>query len=154
VEFERRLVRSFGSSVSHTTAEQCAQIVVLAEDVINQQNIANGLDLHQSTASRVLRRFHETGEYSRRPGQGRRGTQRDRFLLLQSLKHRTLTAPALQVMTLGRYQFQISANTVRRRLAEYDLRPRIPARGSQLTAAHRRVRLVFAQNHVDWDLDQ
>jgi hypothetical protein len=80
--------------------------------------------------------------------------QRDRFLLLQSLRHRTLTAPALQVMTLGRYQFQISANTVRRRLAEYDLRPRIPARGSQLTAAHRRVRLLFAQNHVDWELDQ
>jgi hypothetical protein len=104
-----------------------------------------------------LPRFHETGEYSRRPGQGRRRTttaQRDRFLLLQSLRHRTLTAPALQVMTLGRYQFQISANTVRGRLAEYDLRPRIPARGPQLTAAHRRVRLLFAQNHVDWELDQ
>jgi transposase len=56
--------------------------------------------MHQSTVSRVLRRFHETGEYSRRPGQGRRRTtiaQRDRFLLLQSLRHRTLTAPALQV---------------------------------------------------------
>jgi hypothetical protein len=57
-------------------------------------------------------------------------------------------------MTLGRYQLQISANTVRRTLAEYDLRPRIPARGPQLTAAHRRVRLLFAQNHVDWELDQ
>jgi transposase len=141
----------------HTTAEQCAQIVVLAEDGVNQQDIANGLDLHQSTVSRVLRRFHETGEYSRRPGQGRRRTttaQRDRFLLLQSLRHRTLTAPALQVMTLGRYQFQISANTIRRRLAEHDLRPRIPARGPQLTAVHRRVRLLFTQNHVDWELDQ
>jgi hypothetical protein len=104
-----------------------------------------------------LRRFHETGEYSRRPGQGRRRTttaQRDRFLLLQSLRHRTLTAPALQVMTLGRYQFQISANTVRRRLAKHDLMPRIPARGPQLAAARRRVRLLFAQNHVDWELDQ
>jgi hypothetical protein len=104
-----------------------------------------------------LRRFHETGEYSRRPGQGRRRTttaQRDRFLLLQSLRHRILTAPALQVMTLERYQFQISANTVRRRLAEYDLKPRIPARGPQLTAARQRGRLLFAQNHVDWELDQ
>jgi hypothetical protein len=92
-----------------------------------------------------------------RPGQGRRRTttaQWDRFLLLQSLRHRTLTATALQVMTLGRYQFQISANTVRRRLAEHDLRPRKPARGPQLTAARRRVRLLFAQNHVDWELDQ
>ncbi|KAJ3621788.1 hypothetical protein MTP99_002342 [Tenebrio molitor] len=57
-------------------------------------------------------------------------------------------------MTLGRYQFQINANTVRKRLAEYDLRPRIPARGPQLTAALRRVRLLFTQNHVDWELDQ
>jgi hypothetical protein len=57
------------------------------------------------------------------------------LLLLQSLRHRTLTAPALQVMTLGRYQFQISAHTVRRRRAEHDLRPRIPASGPQLTAA-------------------
>jgi DNA-binding MarR family transcriptional regulator len=83
----------------HTTAEQCAQIVVLAED--NQQDIANGLDLHQSTVSIVLRRLHDTGEYSRRPGQGRRRTttaQRDRFLLLQSLRHRTLTAPAISKM--------------------------------------------------------
>jgi hypothetical protein len=48
-----------------------------------------------------------------------------------------------------------NANTVRRRLAEHDLRPRIPARGPQLlTAAHRRVRLLFTQNHVDWELDQ
>ncbi|CAH1379882.1 unnamed protein product, partial [Tenebrio molitor] len=47
-------------------------------------------------------------QLARRSGQGRRRTttaQRDRFLLLQSLRHRTLTAPALQVMTLGRYQF-------------------------------------------------
>jgi hypothetical protein len=57
-------------------------------------------------------------------------------------------------MTLGKYQFEISANTVRRRLAEHGLRPRIPARGPQLTAAHRRVRLLFTQNHVDWKLDQ
>jgi hypothetical protein len=57
-------------------------------------------------------------------------------------------------MTLGRYQFEISANTVRRRLAEHDLRPRIPARGPQLTVVRRRVRLLFAQNHVDWELDQ
>jgi transposase len=35
--------------------------IVLAEDGINQQDIANGLDLHQSTVSRVLHRFHETG---------------------------------------------------------------------------------------------
>jgi hypothetical protein len=63
-------------------------------------------------------------------------------------------SPALQVMTLGRYQFQISANTLRKRLAEHDLRQRIPARGPQLTAAHRRVRLLFTQNHVDWELDQ
>jgi transposase len=58
----------------HTTAEQCAQIVVLAEDGINQQDIGNRLGLHQSTVSTVLRRFHETGEYSTRPGQGFRRT--------------------------------------------------------------------------------
>jgi IS30 family transposase len=46
----------------HTTAEQCAQIVVLAEDGINQQNIGNRLGLHQSTVPRVLRRFHEIKE--------------------------------------------------------------------------------------------
>jgi transposase len=133
------------------------RIIDTADTAVATPLIANGLDLHQSTVSRVLRRFHETREYSRRPGQGRRRTttaQRDCFLLLKSLRHRNLTAPALQVMTLGRYQFQINANTVRRRLAEHDLRPRIPARGPQLTTTHRRVRLLFAQNHVDWELDQ
>ncbi|ENN81910.1 hypothetical protein D910_12545 [Dendroctonus ponderosae] len=48
----------------------------------------------------------------------------------------------------------ISQWTVRRRLHEKNLTPKIPAIVPKLTPARRQVRLRFARNHLNWTLEQ
>ena len=133
--------------------EACVRIVVLAEEGHTQQEIAQILGTAQSSVSRVLRRFRETGNYSRRPGQGRpRATTnfQDRFIRLVSLRERFVTARNIQNRLLHVHQLRISTETIRKRLREHQLRPRRPATGPALTVAHRRARLVFAQEPLHW----
>jgi hypothetical protein len=51
-------------------------------------------------------------------------------------------------MTYGR---RLSQDTVRRRLAEVDLRPYQAAKGTLLTREHRRERLRFTQEHLNYN---
>lgn len=48
----------------------------------------------------------------------------------------------------------MSVSTIRRRLREKKIQARRAATGPKLTAEHRRVRLQFARDHVDWTFDQ
>ncbi|KAF2884458.1 hypothetical protein ILUMI_21724 [Ignelater luminosus] len=104
----------------------------LLQEGRSQQYVANLLGVNQSTLSRLARRLRETGDVRRRPGQGRKRAdlaRDDRFLTLNSLRDRTLTAIKFQGMlddtTRGA---QVSKRTVRRRLGKVDLRARCPAR--------------------------
>jgi hypothetical protein len=113
--------------------------------------------VHQSTISRILKRYEETGEYRRRSGQGcKRCTTRrdDRYLQIQSLRNRTFTAPQLKNELLNARQVNVSAKTVKRRLKEVGLNPRTPAKVPWLLPHHKVTRLQFAQTHADWDEHQ
>jgi transposase len=46
-------------------------VVTLHGEGRSQTFIAQRLGINQSTVSRILKRYRETGGYSRRPGQGR-----------------------------------------------------------------------------------
>jgi predicted transcriptional regulator len=96
----------YGPLSWYKTAEQCTQIIVLAEDGTNRQDIANCLDLHQSTVSRVLCRSRETVEYCRRPGEGHNNSTKS-FSALAVVETQD-SASGLQVMTVERCQLQIS----------------------------------------------
>ncbi|CAH2105472.1 unnamed protein product [Euphydryas editha] len=78
-----------------TSSEQVAQIVALVREGLDQRTIARNLNLNQSTASRVYRRFLNRGSYEKRPGSGRtRATtnRNDRFIVSTSLRNRFLTS--------------------------------------------------------------
>jgi transposase len=110
--------------------------------------------LAQSTISRAFNRFRETGTHQRRQGQGtgRITTPRqNRFMRLQALRQRFVTSTLVQKEFSRTYGFRISQDAVRRRLAEADLHPYIPARGPLLTPDHRRQRLLFANEHLNWN---
>jgi transposase len=65
----------------------------------------HGEGINQSTVSRILRRYRETGGYSRRPGQGRgkaTTADQDRFLRLQALRTRFVTSTIIQTRFLLR----------------------------------------------------
>lgn len=136
------------------TQEECAQAVVLREEGWTYTRIAERFGVSHTSVSRMLQRFRETGMNVRRPGQGRpRVTTaiQERYLRVSSLRQRFATARLLQNQLEQTHGVQISTQTIRNRLREYDLRPRVAARGPALTPAHRRARLDFAREHIHWE---
>lgn len=141
------------SKMPHLNELVAVKVVTLANEGRRQEDIAQMLRIHQSTVSRVVKRYEETGEYRRRPGQGRKRctTQRDdRYLQLQALRNRTFTAPHLKNDLLNTRQVNVSAKTVRRRLKEAGLNPKRPAKVPRLLPRHKTARLQFARAHAGW----
>lgn len=141
----------------HTSEFDAVKIVTLANEGIRQKDIAERLHIHQSTVSRTIRRYNDTGEYKRRPGQGRRRctTPRDdRYLQIQSLRNRAHTARHLKNDLLITRQVNVSAKTVIRRLKEIGLNPKRPARVPRLLPRHKTGRLQFARAHAAWNEHQ
>lgn len=139
------------------TVSEAVRIVTLLEEGYSQRIVANRVGVAQSTVSEVGRRYRETNQFTRRPGQGRRRSTShldDRFIVLRSLRNRTYTAPELQGALAEVRRVNISERTVRRRLAEVGLRARRPANGPRLLAHHKIQRLRFARQHVNWGREQ
>jgi transposase len=130
--------------------EECTVAVALSEEGRTQQSITERFGVMQPTISRVIIRYLETGINKRRTGKGRKRmttANQDRFFRLQTLRQRFLTSTSLQEAFSLRYNALISRDTIRRRLAEYQLLPYVPATGPLLTAEHR---LEFAHAHLNW----
>lgn len=135
------------------TKEECAAALALVEVGFSQVHVALRFGVSQSAISRALARYRETGRNGRKIGQGRKRVTtiiQDRFLRIQALRTRFTTSTALQQEFSRRYNFRISQDTVRRRLAENNITPRRSATGPLLKIAHRRQRLQFAQEHQNW----
>lgn len=140
----------------HLSEHDSVRIITLFEEGLSQREIARRLQINQSSVSRVLQRFRETGNHTRRPGQGRpRSTNQmdDRFIKLAALRNRFFTSSQLRGMLENARNTQISGSTVRRRLHEVGIKSRKPATGPLLTRAHRISRLRFAQQHANWTLN-
>lgn len=131
-----------------------AQIIALVEDGRSQRYAARTLGLPETTVRRAVQRYRETGSYVRRPGSGRpRATvpADDRFIVMQSLRNRFQSSVETSHRLRVARGVNISALTVRRRLAEVDLHARVPASGPLLTPAHRAARLQFCREHAAWN---
>lgn len=90
---------SFLADMPHLSELVCVRIVTLKNEGYRQKYSTWIADIHQSTVSRIVKRYNETGEYKRRPGQGRKrytAPRDDQYLRLKSLRNRTLTAPHLK----------------------------------------------------------
>lgn len=134
------------------TPEQITRALALVEDGSSQRYAARVLNVAETTLRDALRRYRETGSLSRRSGQGRpRATNRtdDRFVQLYSVRNRGSNAVEMSQRLRAVRGVQVSAETVRR-LAEYGLAPYRLVRGPLLTAQHRRERLQFAHEHLEW----
>lgn len=128
----------------------------MLEDGRSQRNTARTVGVTLSTIQRVLQRFHETGSNLRRPGTGRKRcttAREDRYMVSTILRNRFLTAVEVKNHHLRAGGSNLSTDTVRRRLAEANLRPLRPANGPKLEIHHRNSRLSYGREHENWTLD-
>lgn len=138
------------------TEQEAVKIVTLMEEGYSQREVAQRIGVHHTTVGRCLRRFRETDSYTRRPGQGRKKSTSqidDRFIRQQALRNRFLTGNELKNRLRDVRNVEVSSRTVRRRLNGFGLTARHPAKGPLLTREHKRARLDFAREHVEWTLN-
>ena len=92
----------------------------------------------------LRRRFVQTGSTEDLPRSGRT------LYFEPTFTKSFLTATATASVTPGTHNPRISAQTVRNRLAENNLRARHPYVGTVLTDRHRRDRHQWADRHINW----
>ncbi|XP_072383871.1 uncharacterized protein [Diabrotica undecimpunctata] len=139
------------------TRDQVVRIISLSEDGRSQRYVANLVGVNQSTVSRVVVRYRETGLYERRAVTGRPRTTMhvdNRFLVLQALRRRHVTSSQLQHdLAKCTRNVVVSLETVRHILRQSGIRARVAATAPRLTREHRIARLTFAREHVNWNID-
>lgn len=117
--------------------------------------VAVQLNVHNRTIGRLRARFRETGNTANRPHPRRprvTTAEQDRHIRLSHLRDRLRPATRTADETVGLHNRRISAQTVRNRLREANLRARRPHRGLDLTEGRRHTRLVWARVHARWTL--
>lgn len=138
-------------------AAGAARAVALADAAFSHRRIGRMLGVPRTTIQDAIRRFRETGLYTRRPGQGRHrctSARDDRFVVSKVLRNRFCTAVEARNQLFEVRGVSVSERTVRRRLAEQNLLARRPAKAPKLEAHHRRARLQFAREHLRWTMEQ
>ena len=141
----------------HLSDTEVARGIQLIEDGLTHREVANRLGVSCSVVTRFVRRYEETGQYTRRPGQGRQrcttGNQ-DRYLRITARRDRQVTARRMQIDFMRTENQPISVQTIRNRLHEAGLNARRPVIAPVLTIQHRRARLEYARDHLNWRLPQ
>ncbi|XP_046685150.1 uncharacterized protein LOC124370889 [Homalodisca vitripennis] len=139
------------------TPREAARIRIFVQQGRSYREVAALFGIHNKTVMRVVQRFQETRSDIRRRGQGRpRATSEadDRFVRLNALRNRTSTSYRAASNVKNKLEMsKLQSRTIRRRLHEGTLSSRRPARGPLLTRRHRVMRLPFAQNHVNWTVE-
>lgn len=135
---------------------QVSRAVTLIENGYSYKEVAETLRVSKSVIHRIVKRYRETGEYTRRAGQGRKrvtSARDDRFMVSSVLRNRTLTSSEVKTTLQEVRQVTVSTKTIRRRIKEAGIGAYLPARGPLLTTGHRVARSIFARSHRNWDDD-
>ena len=112
--------------------------------------LLDGLNDHPSAISWLVQRYMITSSASDRPRPGamRATTRRqDVFIRQHHLRNRKLTATSTANIVVGTRGRPIHRTTVGKRMRDYSIRCRRPAKVQVLTARHRRQRLQWAPPH-------
>lgn len=130
------------------------RIIGRLESGQTQRSVADAVGVARSVVARLWNRFQETGNVSRRPGQGRpcaTSAADDRYIQLTARRNRTDNATQLQRQFLGATGRRVSTQTIRNRLHRGGLYARRPMVCIPLTSSHRAARRRWAAEHHDWE---
>ena len=129
----------------------------MMEAGLRQYDVAARFSVTHATITRLLNRYRLYGTVNdlRRSDRPRVTTVRqDRHIRTSHLRNRFQTAVATTVITLGRMNNRISAQTVRNRLAERGIKCMRPYHGQVLTRRHRRERMKWVRQRQRWTRHQ
>ena len=124
-----------------------ARVTQLLEDGERLRVVDRRLYLTPSLVGRLWRSYQETGECTRRQGQGRsrmKTTIQGRFLVLLSRRNHMSTAKTLEIDFCRATEVHLPDQIVRNKLHYNGTRARRPAQCPVLTAQHRAVRFNFS----------
>jgi transposase len=135
-----------------------ATAIVLRREGYTYQQIADkiGGGTTSSGAYRICKKFLNFNTIKDLPGRGRKKkttVQDDRRIVRLSLQDRRLPSKDIRD-TLNSSGVNISSRTVRRRLCEKGLHARRPRKKPYLNVKQRKKRLVWAQGHRNWTVEQ
>lgn len=119
--------------------------------------LASMFNVTKSTISMLIKRFHQTGDISRRhvPGRPRKTTRQvDRSIVMMSRNNPRSTAVDIRAELHQHSVSEVSVETVRRRLRDAGLNGRRPVRKPLISAKNRKARLEFAHRHLNWTVQQ
>ena len=123
------------------------------QEGISAREIARRLGVSDSVIRRLLERFQATGSTDERPRSGRpRCTTRRQDLLMQvtALRQRTTNASRLRTELRRAANINVSRQTIRNRLHEFNLRSRAAAIRVPLTQVHRQARRTWCPLQLHW----
>lgn len=139
------------------STEKRAQIVILHETGRSHREIARIIGVSKTGVATTLNRYAETNAFSDRKRSGRpkkTTSSDDRHILMLCKRDRFKTAPAIAAEVKDSLSQPISANTVKRRLIAHGYHGRVAKKKPLLRAVNKRKRLLFAQMHEDWTIEQ
>ena len=116
-----------------------------------QRDVAQQFGVHESTISRLVQRLRATGRLTDRPRSGRPRVMtqhQDRRIRLVHLCNRLRTATETAREVIGTHGRSVRPRAVRNRLREFDLRPRRPYVGPNLTPRRRQRRMQWLRAHA------
>ena len=115
----------------------------------SQRDVAQQFGVHESTISRLVQRLRATGRLIDRPRSERpRVTTQRQDIRLVHLRNRLRTATETAREVIGTHSRRVCPRTVRNRLREFDLRPRRPYVGPNLTPRRRQRRMQWLRAHA------
>ncbi|CAJ0940501.1 unnamed protein product [Ranitomeya imitator] len=116
--------------------------------------------LSPSAVAKTIKRYKETGSHEDRPRKGRprvTSASEDKFIRVTSLRNHRLTAAQIRDQvnaTQSSSTRHTSTTTVKRRLCAAGLYGKIAARKPLLRTGNKQKRVVWAEEHKEWTLDQ
>lgn len=132
-------------------------VVRMVQDGFSRREVARMYNVSHSVINRAMQRFFEGGNPRMRHGGGRQRslTNREvRLIRITARRNPRRNASLIRNDLRNATGTVVSTQTVRRRLKEYGLKARRPAACPLLTREHRVARRLWAETHLNWDLEQ